>query len=270
MSDLADRAGTSVQSELVLRAQGLHKSFTISRKPQDVIVDVSLTVHAGEFIAVMGPSGCGKSTLLHVLGGVSVPDRGSVHIRGVDLYSMSDSELAAFRRRNIGFIFQFFNLLPSLTAAENVMLPYRLERERLWPLRGRGRDQDTRARADAVMTMLGLHGLQGHRPDEISGGERQRVAIARALITDPAILLADEPTGTLDYHAGRSVLELLLRLSRQDGRTIVVVTHDVRTAAYADRVALMLDGAIKETVELGRRSVHDTAPLLERLTVLGL
>jgi putative ABC transport system ATP-binding protein len=120
------------------------------------------------------------------------------------------------------------------------------------------------------MAMLGLRGLQGHRPDEIAGGEQQRVAIARALVTDPAILLADEPTGTLDYHAGRSVLELLLRLSRQDRRTIVLVTHDVRTAAYADRVVIMLDGEFKEVVQLGRRSIHDTAPLLERLAAHGL
>ena len=270
MSDLPHPELNTGDDGVLLSAEGLYKGYAIRREPRDVITDVSLTVSAGEFVAVMGPSGCGKSTLLHVLGGLSVPDRGSVRIRGVDLYAMADKDLAAFRRRNIGFIFQFFNLLPSLTAAENVMLPYRLERERVWPVRGRGRDQDARARADTVMTMLGLRGLQGHRPEEISGGEQQRVAIARALITDPAIILADEPTGTLDYHAGRRVLELLLRLRHQDGRAIVVVTHDVRTAAYADRVALMLDGVIRETVELGRRSVHDTAPLLERLTVLGL
>ncbi len=257
-------------SEVVLEAKDIHKSYAVSRTPREVVGGVSLTVRAGDLVAVMGPSGCGKSTLLHVLGGLTTPDQGSVRIQDTDLYGLSDRDLAAFRRRNIGFVFQFFNLLPSLTAAENVMLPYSLERERVWPMRGLGRDRDARARADAVMTMLGLRGLQGHRPDEIAGGEQQRVAVARALVTDPAIILADEPTGTLDYHSGRSVLELLLRLSRQDGRTIVLVTHDVRTAAYADRVALMLDGQIKETVELGRRSVHDTAPLLERLAAHGL
>ncbi|HVD03680.1 MAG TPA: ABC transporter ATP-binding protein [Candidatus Dormibacteraeota bacterium] len=257
-------------AEVVLEAAGIHKGYAISRSPREVVRGVSLTVRKGEFLAVMGPSGCGKSTLLHVLGGLASPDQGTVSLQGTDLYSLSDRDLAAFRRRNIGFIFQFFNLLPSLTAAENVMLPYRLERERVWPLRGLGRDRDAKARADALMAMLGLRGLQGHRPDEIAGGEQQRVAVARALVTDPAILLADEPTGTLDYHAGRSVLELLLRLTRRDGRTIVLVTHDVRTAAYADRVAIMLDGEFKETVQLGRRNVHDTAPLLERLAAHGL
>ncbi|MGA2872418.1 MAG: ABC transporter ATP-binding protein [Candidatus Dormibacteria bacterium] len=259
-----------VASGPVLDATDLHKSFAVSRTPHEVVRGVSLSVRPGEFVAVIGPSGCGKSTLLHMLGGLEAPDRGQVLMRGVDLYSLGEAQRADFRRRQIGFVFQFFNLLPSLTAAENVMLPYRLERNRAWPLRGLGRDHDARAKAQDVMAMLGLKGLQGHRPDEISGGEQQRVALARALVSDPAVLLADEPTGTLDYHAGRGVLELLLRLSRQEGRTIVLVTHDVRTAAYAERVAIMLDGEFREVVELGRRTVHDTAPLLERLGVHGL
>jgi putative ABC transport system ATP-binding protein len=254
----------------VLDAQDLHKSYAISRTPREVVRGVSLQVRRGEFFAVMGPSGCGKSTLLHMLGGLSQPTAGRVRIQGQDLYELSDRELAAFRRNQIGFVFQFFNLLPSLTAAENVMLPYRLERERVWPLRGLGRDRDARKRAEEVMNLLGLTGLQGHRPEEIAGGEQQRVAVARALVADPAVVLADEPTGTLDYHGGRAVLELLLRLSRQDQRTIVMVSHDVRTAAYAERVAIMVDGEIRETVELGRRSVHDAAPLLERLSAHGL
>ncbi len=270
MSDGSGGAAEEPSPAVVLEARGLHKGYAISRAPHEVVSGASLTVAGGEFVAIMGPSGCGKSTLLHVLGGLARPDQGQVVIQGTDIYQLSDRDLSAFRRCHIGFIFQFFNLLPSLTAAENVMLPYRLERERVWPLRGLGRDRDARARADALMAMLGLRGLQGHRPDEIAGGEQQRVAIARALVTDPAILLADEPTGTLDYHAGRSVLELLLRLSRQDRRTIVLVTHDVRTAAYADRVVIMLDGEFKEVVQLGRRSIHDTAPLLERLAAHGL
>ncbi|MGH7667817.1 MAG: ABC transporter ATP-binding protein [Candidatus Dormibacteria bacterium] len=253
-----------------LVATNLHKSYAVSRTPHQVVRGVSLTIKPGEFFAVMGPSGCGKSTLLNMLGGLETPDEGKVEIRGTDIYGLDEGERSAFRRSQIGFIFQFFNLLPSLTAAENVMLPYRLERNRAWPLRGLGRDRDARARAHDLMAMLGLKGLQGHRPDEIAGGERQRVAVARALVTDPAVLLADEPTGALDYHAGRSVLELLLRLSRQEGRTIVLVTHDVRSATYADRVAVMLDGEFKETVVLGQRTVHDTAPLLERLAAHGL
>jgi ABC-type lipoprotein export system ATPase subunit len=266
----AQIAADVAQSQAVLEATGLCKSFAISKSPREVVRDVSLAVKRGEFFAVMGPSGCGKSTLLNILGGLETPDQGQVKIRGTDPYQLGEGERAAFRRRQIGFIFQFFNLLPSLTAAENVMLPYRLERNRAWPLRGLGADRDARARAHDLMAMLGLKGMQGHRPDEISGGEQQRVAIARALVSDPAILLADEPTGTLDYHAGRGVLELLLRLSRQEHRTIVLVTHDVRTAAYAERVAIMLDGEFKEVVDLGHRTVHDTGPLLERLATHGL
>ncbi len=265
---MSEAAGAS--SALVLEAEGLHKAFAISREPREVVRGVSLQVRQGEFVAIMGPSGCGKSTLLHMLGGLSQPGAGRVLIQGTDLYQLSDRDLAAFRRNQIGFVFQFFNLLPSLTAAENVMLPYRLERERVWPLRGLGRDRDARQRAAEVMNLLGLRGLQGHRPEEIAGGERQRVAVARALVTDPAVVLADEPTGTLDYHGGRAVLELLLKLCRQEQRTIVMVTHDVRTAAYAERVSIMVDGEIRETVDLGRRSVHDTAPLLERLSAHGL
>jgi len=271
MSEAPAGPGTSESpGRAVLEAKGLHKSFAISKTPHEVVRGVSLTVNPGDFVAVMGPSGCGKSTLLHMLGGLEAPDQGQVVIEGTDIYSLSEAQRATFRRRRIGFIFQFFNLLPSLTAAENVMLPYRLERNRAWPLRGLGRDRDARTRAHDLMAMLGLKGMQGHRPDEISGGEQQRVAVARALVSDPSILLADEPTGTLDYHAGRGVLELLLRLTRTEGRTMVLVTHDARTAAYAERVAIMLDGEFKDVVELGRRNVHDTSPLLERLALLGL
>jgi putative ABC transport system ATP-binding protein len=270
MSEKAAVSAPSAGGDVVLTASDIHKSYAISRQPREVVRGVSLTVRSGEFVAVVGPSGSGKSTLLHVLGGLTPPDSGKVVLQGTDLYGLSDRELAAFRRTRIGFVFQFFNLLPSLTAAENVMLPYRLGRGRSWPLRGLGRDREAKTKASELMNMLELRGLQGHRPDEISGGEQQRVAVARALVTDPAILLFDEPTGTLDYHAGRSVLELLLRLSGQEGRTIVLVTHDVRTASYADRVGIMLDGEIKETVELGRRTVHDTLPLLERLAAHGL
>ncbi|HUY24154.1 MAG TPA: ABC transporter ATP-binding protein [Candidatus Saccharimonadales bacterium] len=271
MSEAPADPGTAASPDrAVLEAKGLHKSFAISKTPHEVVRGVSLTVAPGEFVAVMGPSGCGKSTLLHMLGGLEEPDQGQVILEGTDIYSLSEADRATFRRRRIGFIFQFFNLLPSLTAAENGMLPYRLERNRAWPLSRVGRDRAAKTRTRDLMAVLGLKGLQGHRPEEISGGEQQRVAVARALVSDPSILLADEPTGTLDYHAGRGVLELLLRLTRQQGRTIVLVTHDVRTAAYAERVAIMLDGELRDMVELGRRTVHDTAPLLERLALLGL
>ncbi len=261
MSDTLAPAATSV-----VEASDLKLQYRISREPRPALDSVSLSVRPGELFAVMGPSGCGKSTLLHVLGGLLAPDSGTVRVDSTDLYSLSEPERARFRREHLGFVFQFFNLLPSLTAAENVKLTYRLASRRPWARR----DPALQERVERLMTSLGLHGLQGHRPEEISGGEQQRVALARALLTEPALLLADEPTGTLDYRAGRAVLELLLRLAEREGRTIVLATHDVRAAAYANRVAIMLDGAFKEVVELGRRTVHDTEPLLERLAAHGL
>ncbi|HVA21525.1 MAG TPA: ABC transporter ATP-binding protein [Candidatus Micrarchaeia archaeon] len=253
----------------VLVAEGLEKTYRISRQPRAVLAGVSLAVRRGELVAVMGPSGCGKSTLLHVLGGLELPDRGTVAVAGIDLYALDDRHRAAFRRRRVGFVFQFFNLLPSLTAAQNVSLPLELGARGGWPWRRRA-DPATARRVQELMASLGLHGLQGRRPDEISGGERQRVAIARALLTRPDLLLADEPTGTLDHHAAGEVLELLLQLTEQQAQTILVVTHDLRTAAYADRVLLMRDGRLIEEVILGRRVHHDTAPLLGRLAAQGL
>ncbi len=241
--------------QAVLEATGLHKSFAISKTPHEVVRGVSLTVNPGEFFAVMGPSGCGKSTLLNMLGGLATPDQGRVVVGGTDLYSLSESERASFRRRQIGFIFQFFNLLPSLTAAENVMLPYRLERNRAWPLRGLGRDRDARARAHDLMAMLGLKGMQGHRPDEISGGEQQRVAVARAFVNRPLILLADEPTGNLDSAAGAALLDLLEELNA-GGATIIVVTHDHAVAARTRRRIEMLDGHIVADTRPGPVTSH--------------
>jgi len=253
----------------VLVATGLDKSFRISREPRPVLQDVSLTVGRGELVAVMGPSGCGKSTLLHVLGGIEPPDRGTVLIAGVDVAALDDRRRAEFRRQRIGFVFQFFNLLPSLTAAQNVSLPLELAEGAGWRRR-RGRDGAIQRRVQELMAALGLRGLQGHRPDEISGGERQRVAIARALLTRPDLILADEPTGTLDHRAAGEVLDLLLQLTEQQAQSILVVTHDLRTAAYADRVLLMQDGRLVEEVRLGRRVDHDTKPLLARLAAIGL
>ncbi len=270
MSQLPPEQGReAIPPEPVLVATGIDKAYRISREPRPVLRDVSLEVRRGELVCVMGPSGCGKSTLLHVLGGLEPPDRGTVRVGGIDLASLDDRRRSAFRRRRIGFVFQFFNLLPSLTAAQNVSLPAELEAGGRFPWR-RGPRPAIQRRVEELMTQLGLHGLQGHHPDEISGGERQRVAIARALLTRPDLILADEPTGTLDHHAGGEVLELLLQLTEQQAQTTLVVTHDLRTAAYADRVLLMRDGRLVEEVRLGRRVDHDTAPLLGRLAALGL
>jgi len=229
----------------VVVADELRKTYSISRPPREVLRGVSLQVDRGEFVALMGPSGCGKSTLLHILGGLEPPDAGTVTIEGRSLYSLDDGALSAFRRDRIGFVFQFFNLLPNLTAAENVALPLRLRNEGARRHRdGRVSAHDISDRVALLMDQLNLHGLQGHGPEEISGGEQQRVAIARALAAAPALLLADEPTGNLDWTTGHEVMALLGALCRSQQQTVVLVTHDARVAAHADRVLVMRDGQI--------------------------
>ena len=232
----------------VVTVEALTKSFHISRPPRTVLDGVSFSVSPGEFVAIMGQSGSGKSTLLHIIGGLEPPDSGHVRIDGQDLFAMGDAERAAFRRDHIGFVFQFFNLIPSLTAAENVALPLRLRV-------GRRRDRSTRLdrravseRVSVLMDLLSLSGLQGHGPEEISGGEQQRVAIARALAAAPMLLLADEPTGNLDRPSGAEVMVLLSRLCHEQSQTTVVVTHEARVAAYADRVLVVSDGKIVDDV----------------------
>jgi ABC-type lipoprotein export system ATPase subunit len=266
---------TAVGADLI-EADALVKTYRISRPPRDVLRGISLRVKNGEFVAIMGASGSGKSTLLYTLGGLEPPDSGSVRIDGVDLFSTSDSRRSQFRRDRIGFVFQSYNLIPSMTAAENVALPLRLRNESSLPLGGNRisrRDIDDRVRA--VMNQLNLHGLQGHGPDQISGGEQQRVAIARALVAAPALLLADEPTGNLDWTTSHELMSLLSRLVRTDRQTTVVVTHEASIAAYAERVLIMSDGQIVDEVRLTHmpatdEAIPDPAPLVARLRALGL
>jgi putative ABC transport system ATP-binding protein len=194
---------------------------------------VSLDVPAGQFTAVMGPSGSGKSTLMHLLAGLDRPDSGSVHVAGEDISAMPDRRLTRLRRRHIGFVFQSFNLLPTLTAEENILLPLTIARVK-----------PPRTEVDALLARVGLTERRHHTPAELSGGQQQRVAIARALIARPTVLFADEPTGNLDSAAGTAVLELLREAVTEDGQTIVMVTHDVRAAAIADRVLFLADGRI--------------------------
>ncbi len=255
--------------DAVVVASGLRKRYHISRAPHDVLAGVSLTVRRGEFVAIMGPSGCGKSTLLHALGGLEPPDEGSVHIDGHDIYTMNDRALSAFRRDHIGVVFQFFNLIPSLTAAENVALPLRLQGYRRDPRE----QQRIRDRVRALMDLLDLHGLQGHGPEEISGGEQQRIAIARALAAEPSLLLADEPTGNLDFATANDVMAVLSRLCRAEEQTTVLVTHDARTAAHADRVLVLRDGSVIDEVHVDHAEgggEPDARPLIHRLSELGL
>ena len=200
-----------------------------------VVDGVSLSVADGEFVSIVGPSGAGKTTLLQIIGSLDHPDSGSVSYDGTEITSMGERELAAFRNRNMGFVFQFHQLLPEFTLAENVAMPAMIG--------GMGRRQAL-ARAGELLVSLGLGERLDHRPSQLSGGERQRGAVARALINDPRVILADEPTGSLDSHNRRELLELFARLRDTTGKTLIIVTHDESLALSADRVIRMADGHI--------------------------
>jgi putative ABC transport system ATP-binding protein len=220
----------------VLRVSHVRKSFASDGMPVRALRRVDLTIAAGEFVALMGPSGCGKSTLLNLVAGLDVPSDGEIELAGVSLRGLDESDRARLRRRHIGMVFQFFNLLEEMTALENVALPSAIA--------GASRRAATR-RARDVLDLLGLAAKADEPPGVLSGGERQRLAIARALANEPTLLLADEPTGALDSAGGLEVLELLRRLSA-GGQTILLVTHDDGVAAAADRLVQMLDGRVRE------------------------
>jgi ABC-type lipoprotein export system ATPase subunit len=217
----------------VLQLKGVDKTYTRGNEQVHVLVDLDFTLDAGEFVVVTGPSGAGKSTLLHVAGGLDAPDRGTVEVTGQDVWSMSIGRRAAFRRRNLGFVFQFFNLVPMLTAVENVSLPLVLD-----GMPARTAD----ARAAELLERVGLEDRARHRPAELSGGQMQRVAVARALAARPSLILADEPTGNLDSHSSAEVLDLLRSLSDEDGAAVVMVTHDQAAARYGSRELRLVDG----------------------------
>ncbi|MEA3055063.1 MAG: putative transport system ATP-binding protein [Actinomycetota bacterium] len=221
-----------MSTPLAVEARGLRRVYGNGPDAVHALRDVDLTITAGEFVAVMGPSGSGKSTLLHLVGGLDRPDAGEVLIGGEALAELNDEALAHVRRRRIGFVLQFFNLFPLLSARENVAFPLLLD----------GRD-DALALADAALDRVGLSDRTTHRPGELSGGEQQRVAVARALVTRPAVILADEPTGSLDSLAGEDVLALL-RAAADDGHAVLLITHHAPAAAYADRVVRLRDGAV--------------------------
>jgi putative ABC transport system ATP-binding protein len=220
-----------------LSVEKVVKRFRQGDRSVEALAGVSLEVRQGQFLAVMGASGSGKSTLLHLMAGLTWPDEGQVVINGSNLGQMNDRDLTLFRRRHIGLVFQSFNLIPTLTAEENVLLPLMLDGKNGTA----GSDQ-----VNSLLDSLGLASRRGHRPDAMSGGEQQRVAIGRALITDPAVILADEPTGNLDSANSKSVCELLRDLSVIHNKTIVMVTHEPTVAAYAQEVAVLKDGRLIE------------------------
>ena len=219
--------------------------------------DASLEIESGEFVAIMGPSGSGKSTLLHLLGGLDVPTSGKIILAGDSITDLSDKKLTLIRREKIGFIFQFFNLLPTLNVEENIALPLVIAGLR---------QNDYEERLERLIETVGLTNRKKHRPDELSGGEQQRVAIARAFITEPKIVLADEPTGNLDTKTGREILTLLKDSSKKLGLTVLMVTHEPAAAAYSEKIIFLRDGLIVRTLKLG--GDNDTEIIITNLKEL--
>jgi putative ABC transport system ATP-binding protein len=232
-----DRSPLDHELPLAVSATGVTRRYGRDDSAVDALAGVSIDVPVGQFTAVMGPSGSGKSTLMHILAGLDQPTEGTVTIAGLEISSMSDGELTRLRRRHIGFVFQLFNLLPMLTAEENVMLPLSIAGEK-----------PDRAWVEELLETVGITDRRTHRPAELSGGQQQRVSIARALVTEPTVLFADEPTGNLDSSTSRDVLALLRNSVDELGQTIVMVTHDPQAAAQADRILLLADGRIVKEI----------------------
>jgi putative ABC transport system ATP-binding protein len=247
----------------VLSTIDLHKKYQLGGHQINALNGVDFSVDKGEFVAIMGPSGSGKSTLLHLLGGLDTASEGEVSLAGRDFSNLPDRDITLVRRRNIGFVFQFFNLLPTLSAEENILLPILIDGKK---------PEDYQDRVDQLMVLVGLEERRGHKPDQLSGGEQQRVAIARALITQPAILLADEPTGNLDTKTGNLIMTLIRRTCDDLGQTTIVVTHDPRAVAYADRIVFLRDGNIKQelifdkALELPNR-IREIMTIMEKMEI---
>lgn len=217
----------------ILRIEHLSKIYGKGDTEVRALDDVSFTVPKGQFVAIIGPSGSGKSTLLHILGGVDTPTDGHVYVDGTDITTLDETALAIFRRRQIGLIYQFYNLIPILTVEENMTLPLLLDDKKV-----------DRAHFDSLVQVLGLQHRLGHLPSELSGGQQQRVSIGRALMNNPAILLADEPTGNLDSKNSKEIVELLCSFNKSLNQTVIIITHDERIALDADRVIAVEDGKI--------------------------
>jgi putative ABC transport system ATP-binding protein len=246
----------------VVQANALSKKYQLGSNQVDALAGVDFLVEKGEFVAIMGPSGSGKSTLLHMIGGLDQPSGGEIFLADSRLSQLKDKKVTLLRRRNIGFVFQFFNLLPTLSAEENITLPLLIDNQN---------PKDYQQRLESLLQLTGLSDRRRHKPEQLSGGEQQRVALARALITEPAILLADEPTGNLDTKTGTAIMELLRKSCDQLNQSIVVVTHDPRAAAYADRVVFLRDGRLDgelvfpPEVQLAEK----LRQIIERMSALG-
>ena len=220
-------------SDIILKAEHLVKTYGSGETAVKALDDVSLEVSKGEFVAIVGQSGSGKSTLLHMLGAMDYPDSGTLTVDGEDVFSMNDDALAQYRRRKAGFVFQFFNLLPVMTAKENILIPLSLD--------GQKADE---AYLNEIAETMGIADRLSHYPHQLSGGQQQRVAIARAMISKPAVILADEPTGNLDSASGNEILSLLRTTIKKYDQTLILITHDMSVAEKADRIITIKDGKI--------------------------
>ena len=227
---MVSRKGDSME---ILRVEHLSKRYGKDSTLVEALKDVSFSVSKGEFVAIVGPSGSGKSTLLHILGGVDKPTSGHVYVEGTDVFSLNENNLAIFRRRQVGLIYQFYNLIPILNVKENISLPVLLD----------GKEPDQKYLQELIET-LGLENRVNHLPNELSGGQQQRVSIGRALIYHPSLLLADEPTGNLDSKSSHEIMELLEISNRKYGQTIIMITHDENLAVHANRIITIEDGRI--------------------------
>jgi putative ABC transport system ATP-binding protein len=232
----------------LIQTENLTKIYGSGETAVTALDHVNLKVNTGEFVAVMGPSGCGKSTLLHLLGGLDRPSEGGVSIDGTAIADMKDDDLTKLRRRRMGFVFQFYNLIPVLNAVENAALPVTLDGVK---------PAEAKKRAAEWLTRFGLGDRLTSRPDQLSGGQQQRVAVARALVAEPALILADEPTGNLDTRSGDEIASLLRQVTKEYKRTVVMVTHDPRIAAYADRIVFLKDGKIVDETNLERKGAAE-------------
>jgi len=244
----------------LVQTQQLTKIYGSGEMAVTALDHVSVKIDAGEFVAVMGPSGCGKSTLLHLIGGLDRPTSGQVLIDGTSLGALSDDKLTELRRRKIGFVFQFFNLIPVLDAIENAALPMMLD--------GMNAKQ-AQARAREWLVRVGLAKRLQNRPDQLSGGQQQRVAVARALVAEPALVLADEPTGNLDTRAADEIAGLLRQVAEEWGRAVMMVTHDPRIAAYADRIVFLKDGTIVDETRLNSKNGQDAEMVMGKMHALA-
>jgi putative ABC transport system ATP-binding protein len=244
----------------VISTNNLTKIFGAGPTAVTALDNINISVKTGEFVAIMGPSGCGKSTLLHLIGGLDRPSGGEVLIEGTPIAEMHDDRLTELRRRKIGFVFQFFNLIPVLNALENTALPVTLDGVK---------PADAQKKAANWLARFGLSERASSRPDQLSGGQQQRVAIARALAAEPSLILADEPTGNLDTRSGDEIASLMRDVAKKYNRTVVMVTHDPRVAAYADRIIFLKDGRVIDETVLERDNGGSTENLVEKIREIG-